>query len=114
MLTVSTENRRVTDRQTDRQTDEQWSNDGCPRRPYNFLLVVKVVIALNCLVFETIAFLARFVGDRRTVRQTDGHTNRWTAQCIKPQARYRKRRINKSFNEEFTVINGPCRVGGDI
>jgi len=33
-------------------------------------------IALNCLVFEKIAFL--HFGDRQTSRQTDRKTNRWT------------------------------------
>jgi len=33
-------------------------------------------IALNCLVFEKIAFLQ--VGDRQTKRQTNKQTNRWT------------------------------------
>jgi len=33
-------------------------------------------IALNCLVFEKIAFL--YFGDRQTDKQTDEQTNRWT------------------------------------
>ena len=42
-------------------------------------------IALNCLVFEKIAFL--YFGDRQTDSQTDRQTDRWTvaqARCMKP------------------------------
>ena len=43
---------------------------------YNFVYVIIDTIALNCLVFEKIAFLK--FGDRQTKRQTDRQTNRWT------------------------------------
>jgi len=36
-------------------------------------------IALNCLLFEIIAFLYTHFGDRRTNGQTDGHH-----ECVKP------------------------------
>jgi len=35
-------------------------------------------MALNCLVFEKIAFWMYF-GNRQTDRQTNAQTNRWTA-----------------------------------
>jgi len=45
-------------------------------------------VALNCLVFEKIAFLQ--FGDRQTNGQTDGHHR-----CVKPQSRYRELWLNK-------------------
>jgi len=36
-------------------------------------------IALNCLVFEKIAFFCILATDRQTNKQTDRQTNRWTA-----------------------------------
>jgi len=43
---------------------------------YNFVYVIIDTIALNCLVFEKIAFLK--FGDRQTNKETDRQTNRWT------------------------------------
>ena len=44
-------------------------------------------VALNCLVFEKIAFFCIFATD--TDRQTDGQHR-----CVKPQSRYRELRLN--------------------
>ena len=48
-------------------------------------------IALNCLVFEKIAFL--HFGDRQTYRQTNGQTD-GHHRCVKPQSRCRELRLN--------------------
>jgi len=48
-------------------------------------------IALNCIVFEKIAFLCTHFGDR----QTDRQTNRWTASIVEATTRCRERRLNK-------------------
>ena len=42
-------------------------------------------IALNCLVFERIAFFCILATDRQTDGQTDGQLR-----CVKPQSRYRE------------------------
>ena len=52
-----------------------------------------VTIALNCLVFEKIAFL-RF-GDRQTNRQSDEQMDITDALS---RSRCRERRLNKEFN----------------
>jgi len=52
-------------------------------------------IALNCLVFEKIAFFAfwrQTDRDKRTNGQTDGHHR-----CVKPQSRYLELQLNKKL-----------------
>jgi len=54
-------------------------------------------IALNCLVFETIAFFLHF-GDRQTNEQTDRQTNEQMDSIdALSRSRYRERRLKNSF-----------------
>ena len=54
-------------------------------------------IALNCLVFEKIAFFCILATDRQTDGQTDGQLR-----CVKPQSRYRELRLNKVIHKYNT------------
>ena len=50
-------------------------------------------IALNCLVFEKIAFFCILATDRQTDRRTNVQTD-GQLRCVKPQSRYRELRLN--------------------
>jgi len=52
-------------------------------------------IALNCLVFEKIAFFAFW---RQTDRQRNGHHR-----CVKPQSRCRELRLNNEDNDKYRI-----------
>jgi len=56
-------------------------------------------IALNCLVFEKIAFVCILATDRQTNGETDGQLR-----CVNPQSRYRELRVNKVWNHIQYII----------